>query len=652
MDFFGHQQQAKRLSRHLYLAFAVAILLVAALTGFVIAAIATQLSGQWVFLQAPMAEWGRLSLTSPYFFYSTATVAVILLGAAALKMLTLGGDGIRLAQSLNGQYLSPATTEPSQRRLLNLVEEMALASGNPVPKVFIIPDVNINAFAAGYDRHHIVIGLTQGAIECLNRDELQSVIAHEFSHILFGDVKINMRLMGLIFGITVISHCGRLLLETRSMTHSRNSRNGLPLVGLALVAIGSVGTFAGLAIRAAVSRQREFLADAAAVQFTRQAEPLARALARIHAGQRAAGLSSKLQGAQADMLGHFCFAEIRSAFWLSALNTHPATAERIKRLGFSEMPLVSAPKSHENAIDPHSIDPHSIEPKNPSALPGANSLVPPFQSLNGAGVSPSDLGDTLVAKMGGPTTVDLESAENALRQLPADLYEATQTPYSARALVYALLYHYTAPAYRDAQAAVIAEQAHPNTQIAFNQLRGRLSNVTLSMTFELLLLSQRALQDQSLPQAEHYRAIGKALIAADGQFNLIEWCIYRLGTASWTPCPRESVNHLASAQDALSILLHFCVKHLAVDAQIRRIAGAEQHLALRLTRPASLSIQQLDKSLMSLAKLKPLAKAKVLKAVVMVLHESLVDNGESYTLIRMTALLLDCPAPATISMPV
>ena len=246
------------------------------------------------------------------------------------KMAQLAGGGTVVAERLGGRRVYPNTTDPVERRLLNVVEEMALASGVPVPPVFLLSEEQgINAFAAGYSPSDAVVGVTRGCAQQLTRDQLQGVVAHEFSHILNGDMRLNMRLIGVLHGILLMGLVGRELL--RLVGHSgggRSRRNDgaapLLLIGLAFMVIGFLGLFIGNLIKAAASRQREFLADASAVQFTRNPEGIAGALKRIGA----AVFGSKLASPRAAEASHMYFAEGISTLFAS----HPPLHERISRI--------------------------------------------------------------------------------------------------------------------------------------------------------------------------------------------------------------------------------------------------------------------------------------------------------------------------------
>src|SRR5438270_13188515 len=230
------------------------------------------------------------------------TLAVISIGSV-FKTLQLASGGSVVAELLGGRLINSNTSDADERKLLNVVEEMSIASGVPVPQVYVMDsEAGINAFTAGHSPSDAAIGVTRGCTKMLSRDELQGVIAHEFSHILNGDMRLNIRLMGVVFGILCLAIIGRVLLQTRS--RSSRDRNPLPLLGLALVVIGSIGVFFGRLIQAAVSRQREFLADASAVQFTRNPEGIAGALKKIGGlGE----MGSRLSQSHAEEASHMFF---------------------------------------------------------------------------------------------------------------------------------------------------------------------------------------------------------------------------------------------------------------------------------------------------------------------------------------------------------
>ncbi|MEZ6081752.1 MAG: M48 family metallopeptidase [Pirellulaceae bacterium] len=233
---------------------------------------------------------------------------LLILGGSFFKIVALrAGGGASVAESLGGVRIYPSTSDPTERRLMNVVEEMSIASGVPVPPVyFLANEAGINAFAAGYSPSDAVLGITRGAAERLTRDELQGVLAHEFSHILNGDMRIGIRVMGVLYGILLMGFVGQLIFRTlaygggnrsRSDKGSSNATMVILLIGLALIVLGFVGTFLGNLIKAAISRQRERLADASGVQFTRNPAGLAGALKRIGSPEGGLKTSSSQCGA-------------------------------------------------------------------------------------------------------------------------------------------------------------------------------------------------------------------------------------------------------------------------------------------------------------------------------------------------------------------
>ena len=265
------------------------------------------------------------------------TIGITLAGilfATVREMIALSGGGETVALMCGGERIDQDAREPAERRLLNIVQEMAIASGVAVPPVYVLRDEEgINAFAAGYAPNQAVIAVTRGALEQLNRDELQAVIGHEFSHILNGDMRLNVRMIGVLAGILFIGGIGQFFLRiaARSGSSSRDDgkvRMALFVGGLALLVVGYVGLFFGRLIKAAVSRQREFLADASSVQFTRNPDGIAGALATI------GGLKdgSRIQHRKAETFSHMFFAESVNLWFSSLFATHPAIEERIERV--------------------------------------------------------------------------------------------------------------------------------------------------------------------------------------------------------------------------------------------------------------------------------------------------------------------------------
>ena len=264
---------------------------------------------------------------------ATALIATLfILGSSLYKRRDCHPVVDQVARELGGTPVATDVRDPLRRRYRNIVEEMAIASGVPVPEIYVLEAENgINAFAAGYAPGDAAIAVTRGALETLDRDELQGVVAHEFSHILNGDMRLNIRLMGVLFGIMVLGLIGRLIVRGgyhTSIVSSRRDR-GTPvvlIVGLGLVILGGIGVFFARLIKAGVSRQREYLADASAVQFTRQSEGIANALKKI--GGYADG--SSITAADPEEVSHMLFGSGSRLAGLFA--THPPLTKRIQAL--------------------------------------------------------------------------------------------------------------------------------------------------------------------------------------------------------------------------------------------------------------------------------------------------------------------------------
>ncbi|MFC1586411.1 M48 family metallopeptidase, partial [Fibrobacterota bacterium] len=320
MDFFEHQDKARKQTNVLVLYFIAAVTCIIG---------AVYLAGLLTFHftrspQQPGLPVPGLVLWDPQIFLYAAlgTLGIVVLGSL-YKTAVLAKGGSAVAESLGGRLVNPNTNNPDERKLRNVIEEMALASGAPVPMIYVLDgEKGINAFAAGHTPHDAAIGVTLGCITLLSRDELQGVIGHEFSHILNGDMRLNLRLMGIIFGILCLAVIGRVLLYTRG----GKDRNPLVVFGLALIVIGAIGVFFGRLIQAALSRQREFLADASSVQFTRNPAGLSGALKKIgRAG-------SQVASAHAGEASHLFFGNGLGKPFFGMLATHPPLDERISIL--------------------------------------------------------------------------------------------------------------------------------------------------------------------------------------------------------------------------------------------------------------------------------------------------------------------------------
>ena len=344
-DFFERQEKARRATRRLVFWFAFGLAGTAAAVYFLVI-FALKASGCYDASSASL--WDPKTAACVF-----AGTLMVVGGASLVKSREFGSSaGADVARQLGGREVSPDASRPDERRLINVVQEMSLASGVPVPRIFILENERgINAFAAGTRTGRAAVAVSRGALDKLSRDELQAVVGHEFSHILNGDMQLNIRLVGWIFGLIVISLLGQILLRAGAFsprTRSRDGKNAAALVlliGVGLLAIGFISQIFAQIIQAAISRHRERLADASATQFTRNPKALANALSRIGGD----ALGSRISAPRAQEFAHLFFADGVNALF----STHPPLEERIRALDPSWdgefLPPLSAPERAENA---------------------------------------------------------------------------------------------------------------------------------------------------------------------------------------------------------------------------------------------------------------------------------------------------------------
>ncbi|MCH7981038.1 MAG: M48 family metallopeptidase, partial [Proteobacteria bacterium] len=413
MNFFDAQDQARRATKWLVVVYIVATLLivagVTAIVGFALGAFSNDAYGG-----DPRGLLIAVAIGT----------ALFILGASLYKTSVLSSGGGRVAAELGGTLIPADVSDPLRRQLRNVVEEMAIASGVPVPEVYVLEEESgINAFAAGFTPGDAAIAVTRGTLELLNRDELQGVIAHEFSHILNGDMRLNIRMMGVLFGILALSLIGRMIMRSGFHVNlvSRRDR-GTPvilIIGLGLAILGAIGMFFARMIKAAVSRQREFLADASAVQFTRQSEGIANALKKIGGYSE----SSYLQATDPEEISHMLFGSGSRLVGLFA--THPPLTERIKALdpGFSEQdyPQVDALRDSGTLLDPAA---EAVTAGFAAAATNERTAVLP---------------ESIAASVGRPNVRHVEYARQLRQSIPDMLTDAAHATRPAYLLTLALI---------------------------------------------------------------------------------------------------------------------------------------------------------------------------------------------------------------------
>lgn len=649
MNFFDHQRAAKGTTLKLVFLFAVAVLtLVAAIDAAALLAMA--------YLSDDHGGLDASSMLAVIVVVSAITLLVIA-GGMLFKTLSLRQGGSAVAAAVGAIPVDPTTTDPQLRRYVNIVEEMALASGVPAPRLFVMPrEPGINAFAAGFTPADAAIAVTGGALAQLNRDELQGVIGHEFSHILNGDMRLNIRLIGLLAGILLIGMIGLRTLQFGG--RGSDSKGALPFIAFAfaLMVLGFVGVFFANVIKAAVSRQREWLADASAVQFTRQTDGLEGALKKIGGIPTGSRLRDSRSAAE---VSHMLFGEGARKSFASLFATHPQLTDRIKALN--------------PEFDPREIGQlqqrYSQQAPDGLAEDIAAGFAPSGTGLGRQGPTPvptqasgrhAITAEQVVARAGTFTPADLRYGAALHARLPDDVRQLATQPTTAPVAVIALLLAPRGDALQARQLASVVQRMGPAPAREAEALADRMATLPHELRLPFVALA--------LPQvAAHTREYHDSLVAAlndlalaDGTVSMFEYCLTRL---VWNylldvaePARRSKVGSgsLNSVRPVVTTLL----ATLAVaggtdrDESIRALNVALQRLYGDTSRPEDprrLSWQQtLDQGWSALDALEPKAKQALVEAMVdAVMHDGAVTASEA-ELLRAACGLMHVPLPALL----
>lgn len=530
MNFFHHQDIARRNTRLLGLLFTLAVILLVSLVAILVSVFVggIEYPAPQTATQVEPREW--------YLHWdiilASAGVALSVIGFAVLyKWVVLRPGGKVVAEHLGGRRLSPDSQDPLERKVLNVVEEMAIAANMPVPPVYLLDkEPAINAFAAGYSPRDAVIGITRGCAEKLTRAQLQGVVAHEIAHILNGDMRLNIRIIAILNGILFISHAGYLLIRFGALGGRRSDGKNaaLPLLGLGLLILGAIGVLFGNIIKAAVSRQREFLADASAAQFTREPDALSGALQQIGVSQKK-GAGSKIESPNADESAHLFFGQAVNRF-MSVMATHPPLAERIKRLE------PSWDGTYRANPDPR---PDVARSDNKDAAQASRERQQQFaRQLTGIAAA-------------GLT-------------LPDNIMTDARDPEHAKAMVLTLLLS-DEQSTREQQLALLKERIKPALYADIGTQVEAVKALPLEQQLPLTELLMPALKMMNASECDAFLKLMQEVIDVDEQTTLYEWCLYQV---TWRYLQgehaRRSLNvrqfrnrRMHDAQLSLSVLAHF-----------------------------------------------------------------------------------------------
>ncbi len=513
MDFFDYQDDARKRTKLLVFYYAIAVFLIIAAIYFVLSLglSYTQPAEESVSNATETYQFWNLQL-----FLITAFAVGTVIGLGTLyKVSSLSAGGKSVAEMMGGRLISPDTTDSSERRVLNIVEEMAIASGVPVPPVYIMEQEGINAFAAGFNPSDAVIGVTRGCVDSLTRDELQGVIAHEFSHILNGDMRLNIRLIGVLFGIILISFIGSMIFRTMlysGMGRRRSSRSsgkdsggriGIMVFGLCLMVIGAIGVFFGRLIKSAISRQREFLSDASAVQFTRNPAGIAGALKKI------AEKTSTVDSVHAEEASHMFFANGLKSSMSGLLATHPPVTERIRRIDPSmleEGASKTAGRKKKSEVD------HSS-----GAAPGMS------------GFAGSAAGQTahMTDRIGTLTPENIAYASSLIKSIPDPLRQSIKKTPGAKAFIFCLLFTGDKTA-DDKRVTYLRDTIKdPEMVRALKNISPHVKSLQASARMPLVELAMSALQQMGREEYAEFKKAVDYLIAADEKMSIFEFALSR-----------------------------------------------------------------------------------------------------------------------------
>lgn len=643
--FFQRQANARRNTALLVVLFLLAVMIISlavCLVGYLVTRSETT--------SLNFIDW---LLSSHGLFTAGAVVGLILLGSL-VRWIDLAGGGERVARMVGARLVDPSTQDSDERKLRNIVEEMSIASGVPVPQLYVMDhETGINAFVAGYSPGEAVMVVTHGALTQLNRDELQGVVGHEFSHILNGDMRINVRLIAVLAGILMIGQIGSFLLHSASpssySSRRRKEQGAAVILGLALMVIGYVGVFFGRLIQSAVSRQRELLADASSVQFTRNPEGIASALYKI--GFKGGFLNTT---SHASDMNHMCFGESARMKLAGLLASHPPIEERINAIQPGLLTRIrSRQRDTQSAEQIRSSQSAMPESASGFASGGAQMAdTPSQQELPPIEYSPAKGFSDSVGKVNKSSE---QYAENLLSQLPANFRELLYTRTGAVQLCYALLTYQLDEAQQSQVLSLLEDHPLLSPQPALiAKLVPTLDLLGTASRFPALELAMPALRKLDPDERKRLIDYANQLIRADGRISLFEFAMHsfmqrHLADDAGTVVKTKYRNYRA-VQDSLQRLFSLMARAGSPSLDEASQLYGEAMAGFTLSRnPKPLAervtIKELREALQQLNGLSPLLKPAIIDACGhCVSHDGRVSVTE-YEILRLVADQLDCPMP-------
>jgi len=649
MNFFEHQERARKQSRWIIFAFiAVTLLIVLAVDLVVMLVIA----GQSATLSTGEIGFGAIFSAQAWqdnagLLLSSSAVTGGAIGLASLgKIASLRSGGGKVARDMGATIVTPDTRDPLRRRLYNVVEEIALASGTPVPEVYVMEnEPGINAFAAGYTASDAAVAVTQGTLERLDRAELQGVIAHEFSHIFNGDMRINIRMMGVIFGIMVIAILGRKFLHaSRYRVSSSRNNNGSAIVGigLALMLVGYVGLFFARWMKSALSRQREYLADASAVQFTRDPEGISGALKKIAAYNHSSYLKS-----DSEEVSHMLFG---SGYRSLMFSTHPPLEKRIARLekGFdaSDIELLAKKLKKQEIREHVQAELAANEQQERQEARGKGG----FFDVEG-----------MFGDIGNPSTERIAAAAVLAASLPSGLSSSAHSlEWAPEVLFYCLLDE--DEEIRNKQLLIVVEQMGDISERKIQHLLQTHGLVKVEQRLPILEMSFPTLKRRPISDIERIQTTVDLLANADNKIDSFEFLLTRLIKQYLFEANQpnrvrlhgskriRNKDHLAKLATVLSILAsHGQERSTAQGLQLAQRAFREG-MAVAGVNHMNLSFNdqwqsELDSAITHLDELTSKDKSIVVEALVRTVLDDKKIVTEEHEMLRVICALIHVPIP-------
>ena len=639
MNFFEHQALARRNTRVMVVLFLFAVVAVVVAIDLLVAII---------YMVASESDTATLRVVpQPVWLASSLITLGIIFVVSLVNVIKLAGGGAKVAQMMGARLVASNSQDRLERRLLNIVEEMSIASGVRLPQVYIMDgEKAINAFAAGWSVSGATVCVTRGTLERLSRDELQGVIGHEFSHILNGDMGLNIRMIGVLAGIVAIGSVGGFVMRNAFEADDFRAAIALFLVGLLVFAIGYTGLFFARLIKASVSRQREFLADASSVQFTRNPDGIAGALDLI----RASGAGTLIQGRYAEDLSHMFFGQSVKMRFTALFATHPQIEERIRRVHPGFQPSAYRGRRAAEAAS-------SEAPAEAAGFAGeeATAARPAGRRRVDNGIAWGRSAGESAQLVGTLQPGKIDAATRLLAALPAGLRECVRESDGACAAIISLLF---AP-----QEEVMREQLAAMKQAGLDSLAAGAAAAApltrgLGLGFHLPVVDLALPAIKAAPEMARKELLGglEAVINADRRVSLHEFVVlalvrHQLAAQTRPPAARAKIAELqAEAAVILSIVAHAGTRADAEGVRgealrLAMIAGSATMGIPEQQAAGQLSLSAAAAALEALRRLAPLEKARLVKGLfAAVTADGTIRIGEA-ELLRLVGAVLDCPLP-------